>query len=696
MRLKNMDLVQEAFKEDGLLAKQFKGYRVRPQQVELATAIQDAITNEKNLLGEAPTGVGKSLAALIPAFETIVKYDAPVIVVTSSIILQEQYFYKDIPLLEKIFDYDTSAVLIKGRNNYVCKSKLNEFKAGNFVNSSSVNQEEMMGVFTWAQRTQTGDMSELPFVPKRSLWSQFASVTSHDCLRKECPLFNQCHYYKQRAKLKSSKLIICNYHYFFNAMGAEGMLPDNAKVVIMDEGHEVAAIARNYQEVKYNIYGLDEILNAFLKVFKRIEREQSDIDVHGITEEFNIRFLKSTLPETFKKVLEYFYANKTDFKDNVILTLEQRQSLQEIFKLHRNALNETIETINHYIEHKGLVQDQRLYWQDIHTEAEIAWQIGVETLVEGLIEIQSFLSTFLGEALPNPFGEDEESLPIKDDESVVHWIDVVGETVTIHRKPSNAAELTGPLFDLDFSIIVLSATLSVGKTFTHIKKDLGIERDDVNELIVSSPFDLQNNLLWYLPMDVPGGTERSHQGYVFEEMLKIINELHGRTLCLFTSNRNLTEAAKYFRRVLPNDIRVLAQGETPKQKLIEALRENPHTVILGTKSFFTGIDIQGQNLSAVLIDKLPFPMSGDAVNDYLMSQERGFFAFTLPEAIVSLKQGFGRLNRTADDKGIVAIYDGRVASSRSYKNIIFDSFDFDIRATRDWDAIKEYISRLDL
>jgi Rad3-related DNA helicase len=283
----------------------------------------------------------------------------------------------------------------------------------------------------------------------------------------------------------------------------------------------------------------------------------------------------------------------------------------------------------------------------------------------------------------------------------LYWIEPFQDHVAIHKKPTTGAGLTKFLFRKDDTCqpvpIIMSATLTTNRSFDHVKQGLGISPDQPlqnkpEELAVSSPFPLEENMLWYLPKDIPAGNDPNHLSFALRSMEDIVKAYHGRSLCLFTSNKNLKAAEDYFKRVLPADIQILSQLNEPKQKIINAMRANSKTVVLGTRSFFTGIDIQGSNLSAVLIDKFPFPMQGDPIVDYLMSQPRGFYKHSLPEGIIAMKQGFGRLNRTATDKGIVGIFDGRLAAA-SYKNKIFNSFDFNLRTTRDWNEVQTFIDK---
>lgn len=678
--------IKTFFGETGPLAKKFPGYSPREQQIELAVAIDESIESRTPLFGEAPTGVGKSFAALVPAFKWIQKSDAPVVVVTSSIILQEQYFYKDVPFLEELFGFKTNAVLLKGKSNYVCLSKTVEKK----VEASSTKEaEEMMALKDWASKTKTGDVSELEFTPSYPAWSEFSIVDEGECAGKDCPLFNQCFYYNRRRQMMSAKLIICNYHYFFTALKADKMLPAGIRVVILDEGHEITSIARDMQEESYNAFSYKRINQMLATTQRKVKEEIGEI---MIADEIGLMPLLSTLQSTMENVAKFFYAEKPPEKDKWTLRDMQKIRLAQIGEEHLTAVDECLESLSDYIERYGLNQNFRENWSDYYTDHQIDWQLALERFHDGVASRRKLARQF--------FQSSDSSLP----KDVLLWIEPLGENnVTLRMKPTTAEPVTGPMFLKDFDAnkpmilqdatpIVISATLSVNRRFEHIKGDLGVTRK-VNEVSVSSPFELDKNLLWYLPKDIPAGNDAAHIAFVVDEMEKIIRVLHGRTLCLFTSIRSLQTASLHLRKILPKDIHVVVQGEIPKQRIIDQMKEYPNTVILATRSFFTGVDIQGQNLSAVLIDKMPFPMIGEPVNEWLMTGPNGFWKYTLPETIIAMKQGFGRLNRTVDDRGVVAVFDGRLATAQ-YKDHIFNSFDFKVNATRDFNTVKTYLEAI--
>lgn len=701
------NLVELAFGAGGLLAQQYPGYMARPQQIEFANGIRAAMANKEIFLGEAPTGVGKSLASLVPAAEIIMKENAPVIVVTSSIVLQEQYFNEVIPQLEKVLDVSLQPVLIKGRANYLCEYKHNE----QLISGTDLfNFKERKELMDWAAKTRTGDVSELDFVPKYELWSEFAALDDNECQGKRCPVFETCHYYRQRKLVMGAKLIVCNYHYFLTAIDAEGMFPGGIRAVIMDEGHEISDIAKNFQEQKYTSNSLKGLLESFYKsgrksasVHASIDKE---LDINHLHNALQLDDLQTTLEGAMFNLTTFFNQHKPPDKEAWTLPHETRYGIQNMVMDHYLAMIEKKDALFIRINKYGLDSEERHRWHEVYHEDEIKWQLSLEKFFDGLRERIRFLKRYFViedaiRAAENIFGESDDPTATPPpsehtkDETIIHWIQENNGGISLHVKPSMAAPLMSHILDTEsrtYTPIIISATLAVGGEFRHLKEDLGIEHP-TRELVVSSPFDLTNNLLWYLPQGVPAGNTREHLLFAAEEMKRIILAARGRTLCLFTSNRALIETTNFMRNNLPSNINIVAQGEYPRQKIVDMMKSDAHTVIMGTRSFFTGIDIQGQNLSAVLVDKLPFPMIGDPVNDYLMSLQSGFWNFTLPRAIVTLKQAFGRGNRTTKDKCIVSVMDGRVATS-GYKVIIFNSFDFQVTATRNFDAVKEYLETI--
>lgn len=464
------------------------------------------------------------------------------------------------------------------------------------------------------------------------------------------------------------------------------MLPPKVSLIIMDEAHEVNAIARDLQEQKYSMNSLRNQFDHFAKAMKKAEHSDVGETVHNLMLDMELDQINATLTDLFVGLGHEFKKIKNSQYKKEFWKIDdpERTQFQKYAAEHIEALKFGVTTAENYLRKFGFSFEELPAMEEIYGEDAVEWFVSVHKLMDTLEEKEMFLRYF--------FLFDEVPM----DENIF-WMQPYQESVSIHAKPTTGKGLIQPLFrdSTSYVPICMSATLAANQSFEHLKADFGIDSQEykVNELIVSSPFELEENLLWYLPADTPQGTDADHIHFALAEMKKVIDLLNGKTLCLFTSKKNLLQAESYFMRALPTSIRLLSQDKMPKQKIINFMKGHDRTVILGTKSFFTGVDIQGAHLSAVLMDKFPFPMLGDPVNDYLMSQPRGFHKYSLPEAIISMKQGFGRLNRTATDKGIVAIYDGRLSTAK-YKNKIFNSFDFKVRATRKWEDIVEYVENM--
>jgi ATP-dependent DNA helicase DinG len=674
-----MDLVYEAYKDGGLLETRFPNYQPRPQQKEFAEAIQKSIREQKPFVGEAPTGVGKSLAALIPAVEVVLNEDAKIAIVTSSIILQEQYVTKDIPSLCHLLGRPLSFTSIKGRSNYVCQLKAQEQEiSGDIFEKSS---DEYRNVFEFATTSKTGDFSELGFVPSMQTYSKFAAVDEHECTGKLCPAYSTCHYYRERKKAMVSQIIVCNYHFFFTAQKSNQMLPDDIRVVVMDEGHEMGDIALNFLERKYSKFSWRNINTFLQKTSKALPAYKQNI-----VEAFKISVNVNEIVFTQESVLDLLTQTFRQNQENKMywsLTIAERRELSDLAHSHYQTLIHRKDALSDYLEQHGLPTEEVSAWYEMYSDEEIGWQHALQKLEETLSNTIYFLRDFF-------LFDEEEAL---EEGKRIYWLqNDANHGVSLHTKPPTPSSFTETFMDANtagFTPILMSATMSANKRFDFVTNELGMPNER-NECIVSSPFNLEHNLLWYLPAECPAGNDPAHYTVVINEMQYIVERLQGRTLCLFTSNHSLQNATRDLRNRLPKQIKILSQHETPKRIMIQELRNNPNTVLLGTRSFFTGVDIQGQNLSAVLIDKIPFPMIGDPVNDWLMNQPNGFRTFTLPTAIVTMKQGIGRLNRTANDKGLISVLDGRLRTS-SYRNNIFNSFDFKIQGTSDLKKVSEYI-----
>ena len=512
---------------------------------------------------------------------------------------------------------------------------------------------------------------------------RWACVDSSECTGKMCPLFQSCHYYRERSRVSSAKLVICNYHYLFSDMQSDAeMLPPTARVIIMDEGHEVSDIARDFQEQTYHMDVYNNLIQQLVQNAEKVNPFAHDSEALLVDMEWDL--VNASMIDMFVKLTHEYKMKPDRYRDFLSLDEIARTRLREYATDHIDQIKGVYKILENYMSKWGFSMDDIPYFMEVHGEEVTEWMMYLTNVMDSLGEKIHLLEHFF---LTNPFITSE---------TMIYWIQPRKEGVSIHIKPTTGCGLTRRLFreGSKYIPVVMSATLSAAGEFTHIKTDLGIEEGAVNELIVSSPFNLSENLLWYLPPNTPEGNQGDkHLQFALSQMLDVIELLGGKTLCLFTSRKGLREAERYFQANVSHGIDVISQEQWPKQKIIDHMRANDNVVVVGTKSFFTGIDIQGHHLSAVLIDKIPFPMIGDPVNDYLLDQPRGFHIFSLPNAIITMKQGLGRLNRTVNDKGIVAIFDGRLRTAR-YRNRIFNSFDFQVKATTSWDDVVAYADEM--
>lgn len=680
-----MRTAEEYFGHQGMLSKVFNNYEPREEQLQFSKDIHEAIEKKVPFIGEANTGVGKSLAALSAAATIIEKTGKPVLIVTSSILLQEQYMDKDIPIISQATDFNYSPVLAKGKGNYLCPSKLVERQ---FLKLQPQKVEEADKIFKWAATTNTGDFSELSFQPSRDVIEKFSIVEENECSGKRCPLFKNCYYYNNLKAIQASKIIVCNYHFLFTALqtGNMNMLPDEVGAVIFDEVHEIVNITQSITEVK--LHNKDFAgLNSHLAHVQRKLKEHED-DVRG-----GLGFAEDVELSDFMHDKKVFHAKVTDWVKTKLAPNESKFIITESFKRefenlvgeYINHLTELITNIENFLEWSGI--DMEALFNDGYNDFTTEWYMAISRYLDGVRE-RLVKATEMARN------------DIKRDNQIV-WVDYSEgmEFAEIIRKPFDVSGVVGPVFKgihpmlEGAQIIGMSATLTTNRTFEHIKRQLGLEFTEVKTSVVKSPFNLTENMLWYLPEGVPDGTDPLHADFVLAEMERIISLLGGRTMCLFTSHRQMQYAAQFLTRHFKNtNIKILVQGEQTKKHIVQEMRDNNNVVIVGTRSFFTGVDIQGDNLQAVLIDKLPFPIAGEPVNIHLMNQPSGFTQHAIPELSLVLKQGFGRLIRSKDDSGVVAVFDGRLRSA-SYKSKIFNSFNFKLNTTTDYNKVVEFLTK---
>jgi len=617
------------FGPGGVLSQRHPAYEFRKGQLAMATAVEEAIEEKRHLIVEAGTGTGKTLAYLLP----IIKSGKRVIVSTGTKNLQEQLFFKDVPFLERaLFGESTEGeprlkvCYMKGRQNYLCRKKLYELTDQPVLNGlDEIN--EFRTLLDWDKETVTGDRAELTTLPETSpLWGKLNATAEH-CIGSKCTEFERCFVTSMRRKAVESDIIIVNHHLFFADLSVKlaaekapdaGVLPA-AACVIFDEAHELEDVATSYFGITVSNLKVDEL----------------------------IRDLEFTIKD--KKVIS---------TDLLQLTGRLRERSQLFFSMlpegdGRFAFNNREEFLEEcgaeFLSLKNVIRQLHSELQAIPNKPD-----EVHNIIRRTDELHAQLC-FLMESR---------------EKNTVYWIERRGgrgkfsktENVFIQATPIDvSAILRQSLFDRFDSIVLTSATLAVANGFEYIKGRLGLE--NARELIVPSHFDYESQAIFYVPKDMPEPRDSNFSAQATMRIRQLLDITRGRAFCLFTSISQMQQVHDALLGQL--DYPMLLQGSAPKTALIEQFRATPNAVLFATSSFWQGIDVQGEQLSCVIIDKIPFAVPSDPI-----VQARGraiddtggnsFFDYSVPAAVIVLKQGFGRLIRSLSDRGLLVLLDNRI------------------------------------
>jgi ATP-dependent DNA helicase DinG len=619
------------------LADKFDSYEHRLQQVELAQRIQQTFNRKDTGIFEAGTGTGKSLAALIPAALSGKK----VVVSSATIALQEQYIHKDIPLLQSILPFDIDAQVMKGRSNYIGLRRWKEFQ---------LEQELDDRLVDWVNSTTTGDLSELDFTPPADIWNEVDS-DSDDCLRNKCPEFNQCFYFEARRRAEKADVLIVNHALLLADAASMGNIIPQYDLLIVDEAQHLPEIARDAFSSAISVRGLRMLAS---KALKKVNAppglvQQMEMESDHFFSRLNIRFP----------------AMKTRLREPVVEGQGLRLSLLAL----KNWLSE--QQFEHIL--------------DVEMARERA-KLKAKAL---LTTTSSYINCL--ELLENP------------SKDWVVWTergDAAGSRFEVVAAPLDVSPFLQQLvFDkqgLEASVW-MSATLATGgpDPFAYFKREVGAP-DLALQSRVSSPFDYKRQALLYLPNHLP---EPNHPDYIWEssrEIERLVRLSDGRAFVLFTSYNALNRSFDILKDVLPFECK--KQGDLPRKRLIDWFRSTPSAVLFGTSSFWEGVSIDGDQLSCVIIDRIPFQVPGDPVYEArceaLKDGEGDWFQqLALPHAIMRLKQGVGRLIRTKSDRGIVSILDPRI-SRKQYGRLIVECLP-PMRVIRSLNGIDSIDEKLD-
>ncbi len=602
--------IADIFGNSGALADAINGFLPRQQQQQLAEAVEHTLQNQKVLIAEAGTGTGKTFAYLVPALQL----GKRVIISTGTKNLQDQLFNKDLPIIRDALKKQVKLALLKGRSNYLCRERLGHALLD--ADYSVTQQRVLQKVERWMQKTRSGDLAECSALPEDSMLRPAITSTADNCLGSECPEYDNCHVLKARRNAQAADVVVINHHLLFADMALKeegfGELLPGASAVIVDEAHQLPETAGQFFGESVSSRQLRDICREL-----RVVQQQDAPDAGELSEQAGM--LDKTVLDA-RLVLG-------DRQQRVLFdSLLSDRKVQAAFDLLLEQIDDLYQAIKP------------------HQDRSIA--------LDGLAGRCLIQLTRLKRLL----GRDEAT------GSSVRWLETYARSFLLHATPLDVAPLVGRYFsDEETAWVFTSATLAVNGQFEHFAGRLGIE--DAVTLQVGSPFDYANNSLLYAPNDLPAPNDPGYTEAVVKAVLPVLEQCTGGAFLLFTSHRALQEAAEILKRRC--DRLVLVQGEAPKGELIERFRNDGEAVLLGAASFWEGVDVQGEALQLVMIDKLPFASPGEPVLQARLDAMRKsggnpFGDYQLPQAVITLKQGSGRLIRGVHDRGVLMICDPRL------------------------------------
>lgn len=610
----NAVTIEDVFSASGPIARALPGFEARAGQVQMAQLVERGFLEGMHTIVEAGTGVGKSLAYLVPA----VRSGKKIVLSTGTIALQEQLVRKDLPLVERALGVPLRVTLLKGRNHYLCKQKYERMRADRLVPSSA----GMQNLWAWAERTRTGDRSELAFVPRGDEWEQL-DADADDCTGEFCERFRDCYFFKKRDEAKYADIVVVNHALFFLDLAVGGGLIPPYDVAILDEAHQCERWATDALTATLSRATLGRMMRKLHRAYNVPANFDGEFDE-------GVRGLESALATV--------HGERYPLAAN-----EQAWPALE-------RLRTTLYKLENW-----------LYAN---------WHAALKKKPENDAEAERRRDLAMRSVLAHQSAIDRAQMPADEAIAWVERSDGDGR-FEVNSAPFDVAEfLRGTLFARTPSVVLTSATISTpvdagAGAFDFLKRSLGI--GDAQELIAASPFDYAAQARLYIAppaLNPKAGDFSRRAAPIVEECL---DRTRGRAFVLFTSYARLREVYALVRERVPFPIRL--QGELPRAQLLHWFRTTPNAVLFATGTFWEGIDVVGEALSCVIIDRLPFPSPADPlvaarVRALEARGRDGFEAYMIPAAIVRLKQGFGRLIRSTSDRGVVALLDGRAASTR--------------------------------
>lgn len=708
----DVQAVQRFFAPDGALGQSFAGYEHRPEQSAMAEAVAQALNNSEALMVEAGTGIGKGLAYLVPAALFAAQRGERVIVSTNTINLQDQLYFKDIPALQRIMAQDRqqnggklgrsadtaqdatrssrspghpaswpdppfTAALLKGRGNYLCLRRYKDLRRDGRLVPEEI--KTLLKVQLWLPTTQSGDKAELLLMDKENAaWGRI-NATPETCTGARCPDFKECYFFKVRREAEAAHLVVVNHALMLADLASEAQVLPPYDHIIIDEAHNLEDVATDQFGFTADQARLLEFLDSLFEVggastsaglfaelpryFQHSAAGQADMDkASAIAQAAGpaVTRARQSVYDCFNLLTAYMTqsaeVSSYDARLRVTDAVRKSGAWEAVERAWENLalqLNAVGDTLGKLVALLNGLKDAELLEYDL-------LMLRAESLQRYATEVRVNIGYIIGGG----------------EAKLITWIvyDRARDTLTLRAAPLSVAELLeANLFSQKATVALASATMTVGGDFAYVQERIGLKAPE--QLLLDSPFDYQKQALVYIPNDIPEPNQRGYQQALEELLIALCTATGGRTLVLFTANSALRQTYKAIQEPLEGQgIAVLGQGiDGSRRSLLERFKEFPRTVLLGTTSFWEGVDVVGDALSVLVIAKLPFSVPNDPI--YTARSEGfsdAFNEYAVPQAILRFKQGFGRLIRSREDRGIVAVLDKRLLSKK-YGQIFLDS-----------------------
>ncbi|CAM8299200.1 ATP-dependent DNA helicase [Candidatus Methylopumilus planktonicus] len=606
--------IKQFFSEKGELSQSIEDYRLRQEQVDISVLIDEAITNKKKLIVEAGTGIGKTFAYLVPAFLS----GGKIIISTATKNLQDQLFTKDIPMIRDALNVPVTLAMLKGRSNYLCHLRLeNAMIEGAFMTKEDVTYLHLVNQH--AKHSMDGDRSELDTIPESSsIWPQVTS-TKENCLGQDCSFYKECFVMNARKKALTADVTIVNHHLFFADLnmkeeGISELLP-KATTVIFDEAHQIPDIASIFFGKNVSTAQISEIVQDGYQIYLKHMKDVSDFetilnDLEKANKDFRLVFPRESNRYPYQKISTF-----SQFDSAYENLIEKLKTLIQLLAHHKDRDTE----IEKYFDSSNEIISNFDNWRD-----------------------------------------DKDNNSIK-------WVEVYSQSVQLNNTPLSIADMFAKHINNELtSWIFTSATLAVKNNFDHFKSQLGLT--DADSVSKESPFNYAEKALLFVPKLMPDANHENFNFAVVNQIYPFIKASKGRAFILCTTLKSMREIFTLLQDKIETDqldYPIYLQGDGSRNHLLNKFREHGHAVLIGSLSFWEGVDVKGDALSLVVIDKLPFfspedPVLAARIDKINKSGKNAFMEYQLPNAVITLKQGAGRLIRDEFDKGVLVICDTRI------------------------------------